>query len=112
MLTDPYEREAPRQITDEERSFEAYKTLRENWARARHEGARKARQAKVRLSLLLEYPLTYICRRTKKRPTRRSKVFSGGVFAVLEWYADIHAFMYYARSKYGLPLFLVPFNRD
>ncbi|CAG7847627.1 60S ribosomal protein L13 [Serendipita indica DSM 11827] len=45
-LVDPYEREAPRKITDEERSFEAYKTLREAWARARHEGARKARQAK------------------------------------------------------------------
>jgi hypothetical protein len=39
--------EAPRKITDEERSFEAAKTLRDAKFRARHEGQRKLRAAKV-----------------------------------------------------------------
>ncbi|TFY53380.1 hypothetical protein EVG20_g10143 [Dentipellis fragilis] len=38
--------EAPRQITAEEREFEAYKTLRTSRAEQRYEGARKARAAK------------------------------------------------------------------
>ncbi|KAF8922656.1 ribosomal protein L13e [Mucidula mucida] len=45
-LPDTYVAEAPRKITDDERSFEAYKTLRTARANARYEGARKARQAK------------------------------------------------------------------
>ncbi|KAH7929315.1 ribosomal protein L13e [Leucogyrophana mollusca] len=47
-LPDPYVHEAPRKITDEERSFEAYKTLRTARADARYAGARKVRAAKVR----------------------------------------------------------------
>ena len=39
--------EAPRKITEEERSFEAAKTLRDAKFRARHEGQRKLRAAKV-----------------------------------------------------------------
>jgi len=38
--------EAPRKITEEERSFEAAKTLRDAKFRARHEGQRKLRAAK------------------------------------------------------------------
>ncbi|KAL0951279.1 hypothetical protein HGRIS_007990 [Hohenbuehelia grisea] len=38
--------EAPRKITQEERDFKAYRTLRDARANARHEGARKARAAK------------------------------------------------------------------
>ncbi|KAK0464889.1 60S ribosomal protein L13 [Desarmillaria tabescens] len=45
-LPESYAAEAPRKITEEERSFEAYKTLRIARANARHEGARKARAAK------------------------------------------------------------------
>jgi large subunit ribosomal protein L13e len=48
-LADPYVHEAPRKITDEEREFQAYRALREGRAAARHEGKRKARQAKVRI---------------------------------------------------------------
>ena len=44
--------EAPRKITEEEREFKAYRTLRDEWANARHEGARKARAAKVRVNSL------------------------------------------------------------
>ena len=40
--------EAPRQITAEEREFEAYRTLREYRSEARYEGRRKVRKAKVR----------------------------------------------------------------
>jgi large subunit ribosomal protein L13e len=39
--------EAPRKITEEERNFEAAKTLRDAKFRARHEGQRKLRAAKV-----------------------------------------------------------------
>jgi len=46
VLVDPYVHEGPRKITAEEREFKAYRTLRDSWARARHEGKRKARQAK------------------------------------------------------------------
>ncbi|KAH7913018.1 60S ribosomal protein L13 [Hygrophoropsis aurantiaca] len=45
-LPDPYVPEAPRKITDEERSFDAYKTLRTARADARYAGARKIRAAK------------------------------------------------------------------
>jgi len=38
--------EAPRKITQAERDFQAYRTLRNARAQARHEGARKARVAK------------------------------------------------------------------
>ncbi|GJE87651.1 60S ribosomal protein L13 [Phanerochaete sordida] len=45
-LPNPYVHEAPRKITEEEREFKAYRTLRDEWANAKHEGARKARAAK------------------------------------------------------------------
>jgi large subunit ribosomal protein L13e len=45
-LPAPYVHEAPRKITDNERSFEAFKTLRVARADARYEGARKIRAAK------------------------------------------------------------------
>ncbi|KAH9937027.1 60S ribosomal protein L13 [Fomitopsis serialis] len=45
-LLDPYVHEAPRQITDEEREFQAYRTLRQERGRARNEGQRKVREAK------------------------------------------------------------------
>jgi len=45
-LPETYHAEAPRKITNEERNFEAYKTLRNARANERHEGARKARAAK------------------------------------------------------------------
>ncbi|KAK7059028.1 60S ribosomal protein L13 [Paramarasmius palmivorus] len=45
-LPEAYPAESPRKITDEERNFEAYKTLRHARADARYEGARKARAAK------------------------------------------------------------------
>ncbi|KDQ16284.1 hypothetical protein BOTBODRAFT_30989 [Botryobasidium botryosum FD-172 SS1] len=42
-LPSPHVPEAPRKITDEERKFKAYRTLREARAFKRHEGARKVR---------------------------------------------------------------------
>ncbi|KAF8213114.1 ribosomal protein L13e-domain-containing protein [Mycena galopus ATCC 62051] len=45
-LPDAYPAEAPRKITAEEREFKAFRALRTARANARHEGARKARQAK------------------------------------------------------------------
>jgi len=45
-LPDPYVHEPPRKITDDERSFEAYRTLRIARANARYEGKRKLRAAK------------------------------------------------------------------
>jgi len=45
-LPDPHVHEAPRKITDEEKSFAAYKTLRNERAFARYEGKRKIREAK------------------------------------------------------------------
>lgn len=44
--------EAPRAITEEERKFKAYRTLRDARANKRHEGVRKIRKARVRVSLL------------------------------------------------------------
>jgi len=45
-LPDVYPAEKPRKITDEEREFKAFRTLRDQRASARHEGVRKARAAK------------------------------------------------------------------
>ncbi|KAG1864273.1 60S ribosomal protein L13 [Suillus subalutaceus] len=45
-LPAPYAHEAPRKITDNERSFEAFKTLRVVRADARYAGVRKIRAAK------------------------------------------------------------------
>ena len=41
-LPPSFAHEAPRKITEEEREFEAYRTLRNEWANAKHEGKRKA----------------------------------------------------------------------
>ena len=75
-LPDPYEHEAPRKITDEEREFSAYKTLREQRGFARNEGKRKLRAAKVRqfyFSTLEVADWEPNDRKRKRRPTRRSK---------------------------------------
>ncbi|KZT06017.1 60S ribosomal protein L13 [Laetiporus sulphureus 93-53] len=45
-LPDPFVLEAPRKITEEEREFQAYRTLRNERAFARYEGRRKVREAK------------------------------------------------------------------
>jgi len=45
-LPSPYVAESPRKITDEEREFNAHKTLHDARFRARHEGTRKLRAAK------------------------------------------------------------------
>ncbi|KAI0335174.1 60S ribosomal protein L13 [Cubamyces sp. BRFM 1775] len=45
-LPTAFVREEPRKITEEEREFQAYRTLRNERAAARHEGARKVREAK------------------------------------------------------------------
>ena len=50
-LPDPYVAEAPRKITEEEREFQAYRTLRNERASARNEGKRKVREAKVSVVL-------------------------------------------------------------
>ena len=55
VLEDPYVHEEPRKITKEEREFNAYRALRDGRAQARHEGKRKARQAKVRRLYLRLY---------------------------------------------------------
>ncbi|KAI0274716.1 ribosomal protein L13e-domain-containing protein [Gloeopeniophorella convolvens] len=49
--------EEPRKITQEERDFNAYKTLRNSRAEARYEGARKIRAAKA--SHIFTHPLAY-----------------------------------------------------
>ncbi|EJF66788.1 60S ribosomal protein L13 [Dichomitus squalens] len=45
-LPPPFVPEAPRKITEEEREFQAYRTLRNERAAARNEGKRKIREAK------------------------------------------------------------------
>ena len=69
--------EAPRKITEEERGFEAAKTLRDAKFRARHEGQRKLRAAKVinspRRPILPVTDDFFSCSGKRKRPTRRSK---------------------------------------
>lgn len=47
-LPEAYPAEAPRKITSEEKEFKAFRTLRVARANQRHDGARKARVAKVR----------------------------------------------------------------
>lgn len=69
--------ESPRKIASEQSEFQAYRTLRVSRANARYEGVRKIRAAKVRFSAHLApmiYRLTVICRRKKRRPTRRNKL--------------------------------------
>jgi hypothetical protein len=70
--------EKPRKITPEEREFSAYKTLRNNRAEARFEGARKIRAAKASCSPL-DLPVrlltvTMFYRRKKRRRLRRSSL--------------------------------------
>ncbi|EIW64568.1 60S ribosomal protein L13 [Trametes versicolor FP-101664 SS1] len=45
-IPSPFVREEPRKITEEEREFKAYRTLRDERATARNEGKRKLREAK------------------------------------------------------------------
>ena len=61
-LPEAYPAEQPRKITDAERQFNAFRTLRMARANQRNEGARKVRAAKVRLHmfcLTLNSLLTY-----------------------------------------------------
>lgn len=48
--------EAPRKITTEEREFQAFRALRVARANQRHEGARKARAAKVSSNFISSSP--------------------------------------------------------
>lgn len=48
--------EAPRKITSEEREFKAFRALRVARANQRHEGARKARAAKVSSNFMFSLP--------------------------------------------------------
>ena len=50
-LPPSFAHEAPRKITEEEREFQAYRTLRNERASARNEGKRKVREAKVSVVL-------------------------------------------------------------
>lgn len=76
-LPDPYSAEPPRTITDAEREFKAFRTLRIARANKRHEGIRKARAAKASENIMFYcLSLNYIFSRKKKRkPPRRSKQF-------------------------------------
>jgi hypothetical protein len=47
--------EEPRKITDEEKEFEAYRTIRQQRGIARNEGKRKAAAAKVRLLISVSF---------------------------------------------------------
>lgn len=71
--------EAPRKITEEEREFQAYRTLRNERATARHEGKRKVREAKVSNCFIYVSNCLLkrcnLCRRPRRRPTRRSNLF-------------------------------------
>lgn len=73
-----YVREEPRKITQEERDFQAYRTLRDERAIARNEGKRKLREAKVRIRIPCAgcsfVDIHPIGRRPRRRPTRRSKL--------------------------------------
>jgi large subunit ribosomal protein L13e len=55
-LPEAYPAEPPRKITDEEREFNALRTLRMARANKRHEGARKVRAAKVGSLPSLNWP--------------------------------------------------------
>ncbi|KIK70914.1 hypothetical protein GYMLUDRAFT_210549 [Collybiopsis luxurians FD-317 M1] len=76
-LPESYPAEPPRKITAEERSFEAYQTLRTARANARHEGVRKARAAKASFflifSLLLTVGLIFLSTE-RRRGSRQEKV--------------------------------------
>jgi hypothetical protein len=74
-LPEAYPAEAPRKITAEEREFKAYRALRDARANQRHEGARKARQAKVRLlPPLILFLSNAVSRKTRRKQTRRRYV--------------------------------------
>lgn len=68
--------EAPRKITEEERGFQAFKTLRQARGIARNEGQRKLKAAKVRstkLSLFAHVLNLSIYSGRRRRPQRRSR---------------------------------------
>ena len=90
-VPDPYVHEAPRQITGEEREFEAFRTLRTQRGFARNEGKRKLREAKVRNLIFLGVghitdKIIWEHRRLRRRLTRRSKLSS----VVLLLFASFH----------------------
>jgi len=75
-LPPPSTAEAPRKITEEERGFEAAKALRDAKFRARHEGQRRLRAAKVippNAHLATGTDDCPYCSGKRKRLTRRSK---------------------------------------
>lgn len=71
-ILDPYVAEPPRKITEEERNFKAYRTLRVARANARYEGARKVRAAKVRF-LVSNLPIYSQASRNSGRRRRQQE---------------------------------------
>jgi hypothetical protein len=81
-----YQAEAPRKITNEEKEFKAFQTLRQQRGIARNEGARKVKAAKVciYLHVTLDFVVANnLCRRTRRRQQRRSRESSCCYVALL-----------------------------
>jgi large subunit ribosomal protein L13e len=75
-----YKPEGPRKITEEEKEFEAFRTLREERGKARYEGKRKVAAAKVRVcSSPLVPPTDARYRRTRRMRRRRSRCLLAAV---------------------------------
>lgn len=73
--------EQPRKITEEEREFSAYRTLRNSRAEQRFAGVKKIRQQKVRFYLSYDSVFVVLigfnlCRKRKRKPPRRSKTLN------------------------------------
>jgi hypothetical protein len=82
-LPSVYKHEAPRKISEEEKEFEAFRTLRTTRGIARNEGARKAKAAKASGSSLMgNFVTDHVCRRRRRRTRRRSSFTHYSVFVV------------------------------
>lgn len=117
-LPDAYPAEAPRKITSEERDFSAFRTLRVARANQRHEGARKARAAKVSqllfsLSVTCSNSSSTLNRKRRRKQQRKSKPTSSFTLLLLRldvlclyvkiWArrGDMRAFPYFILCSYA-----------
>ena len=103
--------EEPRKITEEEKGFEAFKTLRVARADQRYEGARKKRQQKV-CPRCYSYSdpadlFSPLCRRTRRRQRRRSKPVTFAslcsliVLSMLPLLPSLGLHLYTSKSGHG-----------
>jgi len=82
--------ESPRKITDAEREFQAFRTLRIAHANQRHEGARKVRAAKVGFTFFMASVASTELLAERGRRGSKKEIVYPGLFVVSSYHLPVN----------------------